>query len=195
MSKPSERRSFSAVAQTLHWVTAAMVLAMLGIGAAMVASLGGYHTLVSVHRPLGLTVLVLVVVRLAYRLWVPPPALPATVPRPERIAATASEYTLYGLMLALPLVGWGMTSAARYPVVLFGSVYLPNVLPHDLTLYAVLRKAHTVLAYALGLLILAHLGAVLFHTLVVRDGLLWRMVPWAGATADRAKPSAPARAG
>jgi cytochrome b561 len=98
--------------------------------------------------------------------------------RLERRAAAASEYTLYGLMFALPLVGWGMLSAARSPVVLFGSVHLPFILPHDALLYATLRNAHTVLAYLLFLTILAHFGAILFHTLIVRDGMLLRMVPW-----------------
>jgi cytochrome b561 len=98
--------------------------------------------------------------------------------RLERRAAAASEYTLYGLMFALPLVGWSMLSAARYPVVLFGSVHLPFIMPQDALLYAILRRTHTVLAYLLFLTILAHFGAILFHTLIVRDGMLLRMVPW-----------------
>jgi cytochrome b561 len=96
----------------------------------------------------------------------------------ERRAAAAGEYTLYGLMLALPLVGWCMLSAARSPIVLFGSVHLPYILPQDALLYAILRKTHTVLAYSLFLTVLAHLSAILFHTLIVRDGMLFRMVPW-----------------
>jgi cytochrome b561 len=85
---------------------------------------------------------------------------------------------MYGLMFVLPLVGWGMLSAARYPIVLYGSLHLPSVLPHDAMLYAVLRKAHTVLACLFFLMFLAHFGAVLYHTLIVRDGLLKRMAPW-----------------
>jgi len=85
---------------------------------------------------------------------------------------------MYGLMFVLPLVGWGMLSAARYPVVLFGSVHLPLILPHDAVLYAGLRRAHTALAYLLFLAFLAHFAAILFHTLIVRDGMLFRMVPW-----------------
>ena len=81
-------------------------------------------------------------------------------------------------MFVLPLVGWGMLSAARYPIVLFGSLHLPFILPHDAMLYAVLRKAHTILAYLFFLTFLAHFGAILFHTLIVRDGILKRMVPW-----------------
>jgi len=171
-------RQFTAFSRLLHWTMAAMVLTMLFVGVGMVASLADYHLLVSIHRPLGIGILVLVVVRFVNRLFNPPPPFPATMPRLERLAATASELTMYGLMFLLPLVGWGMLSAARYPIVLFGPVHLPNVLPHDLALYAVLRKAHTVLAYLFILTFLAHFGAVLFHALIVRDGILKRMVPW-----------------
>jgi cytochrome b561 len=151
---------------------------MLGVGVTMVASLGDYHVLVSIHRPLGIAILILVVVRFVVRRLSRLPPFPAAMSRLERRAATATEYTLYGLMFALPLVGWSMLSAAGYPVMLFGSVHLPFILPHDALLYAILRKTHTVLAYLLFLTILAHFGAILFHTLIVRDGMLLRMVPW-----------------
>src|SRR6266513_534732 len=147
---------FPAFSRLLHWTMAAMVLTMLCIGVAMVVSLASYHVLVSIHRPLGIAILILVGVRFVNRLLNPPPPFPATMSRAERRVATASEYTLYGLMFVLPLVGWGMLSAARYPIVLFGSVHLPNILPHNLTLHAVLRQAHTVLAYLFFLTFLAH---------------------------------------
>jgi cytochrome b561 len=169
---------FPAFSRLLHWTMAAMVLTMLCIGVAMVVSLASYHVLVSIHRPLGIAILILVVVRFVNRLFNPPPPLPATMSRAERLAATASEYTMYGLMFVLPLVGWGMLSAARYPIVLYGSLHLPFILPHDAMLYSVLRKAHTVLAYLFFLTFVAHFGAILFHTLIVRDGILKRMVPW-----------------
>jgi cytochrome b561 len=157
---------------------AAMVLTMLGIGVTMVTSLANYQVLVSIHRPLGIAILILVVIRFVNRLLNPPPPFPPTMSRLERLTATASEYLLYGLMFVLPLVGWGMLSAARYPIVLYGPLHLPSILPHDATLYALLRKAHTILAYLFFLTFLAHFGAVLYHTLIVRDGLLKRMVPW-----------------
>jgi cytochrome b561 len=169
---------FPAFSRLLHWTMAAMVLTMLCIGVAMVVSLDRYHVLVSIHRPLGIAILILVVVRFVNRLLNPPPPLPATMSRAERLAATASEYTMYGLMFVLPLVGWGMLSAARYPIVLYGSLHLPFILPHDVMLYAELRKAHTILAYLFFLTFVAHFGAILFHTLIVRDGILKRMVPW-----------------
>jgi cytochrome b561 len=169
---------FTAFSRLLHWTMAAMVLTMLCIGVAMVVSLANYHVLVSIHRPLGIAILILVGVRFLNRLWNPPPPFPATMSRAERLAATASELTMYGLMFVLPLVGWGMLSAARYPIVLYGPLRLPNILPHDVMLYAALRKAHTILAYLFILTFIAHLGAILFHTLIVRDGILTRMAPW-----------------
>src|SRR5919198_1427085 len=174
----TQHRQFTAFSRLLHWTMAAMVLTMLCIGVAMVASLADYHVLVSIHRPLGIAILILVVVRFVNRLLNPPPPFPATMPRAERLAATGAEFLMYALMFALPLVGWGMLSAARYPVVLFGSLHLPYILPHDVALYAALRKAHTVFAYLFFLTFLAHFGAILFHTLIVRDGILKRMVPW-----------------
>ncbi len=155
-----------------------MVLTMLCIGVAMVASLANYHVLVSIHRPLGIAILILVVVRFVNRLLNPPPPLPATMSRAERLAATASEYTMYGLMFVLPLVGWGMLSAAHYPIVLFGSLHLPFILPHNAMLHARCGRAHTILAYLFFLMFIAHFGAILFHTLIVRDGILKRMAPW-----------------
>ena len=175
---PSPRRQFTALSRLLHWTMAAMVLTMLCIGVAMVASLVNYHVLVSIHRPLGIAILVLVVIRVVNRLLNPPPPFPATMSCAERLAATASELAMYGLMLVLPLVGWGMLSAAHYPVVLYGSLHLPYILPHNAMLYAVLRKAHTILAYMFFLTFIAHFGAILFHTLIVWDGILKRMAPW-----------------
>ena len=174
----TQPRQFAASSRLLHWLMAVMVLTMLGIGMAMVVSLGNYHVLVSIHRPLGIAILILVVVRFVNRLLNPPPPFPASMSRAERLAATASELAMYGLMLVLPLVGWGMLSAARYPIVLYGSLHLPFILPHSAAVYAVLRKAHTILAYLFFLTFMGHFGAVLFHTLIVRDGLLKRMAPW-----------------
>src|SRR5258705_12329747 len=178
MRMSTERRQFAAFSRLLHWTMAAMVLTMLGIGAAMVASLADYHVLVSIHRPLGIAILILVVVRFVNRQLTSLPPFPPTMSRAERLAASASELTMYGLMFVLPLVGWGMLSAARYPIVLYGSLHLPAILLHNVMLYAALRKGHTILAYFFFMMFIAHFGAILFHTLIVRDGLFKRMAPW-----------------
>ena len=174
----SEQGRFPVLMRILHWLMAAMVLSMLGIGVAMVASLGDYHRLVSIHRPLGIAILILVVIRFVNRQFSTLPPFPATMSSGERVVAHASEILLYTLLFVLPLIGWGMLSAARFPIVLYGPMHLPPILPHNVMLYAFLRKTHTVLAYLLFLAFIAHFGAVLFHTLVVRDRLLNRMAPW-----------------
>jgi cytochrome b561 len=161
-----------------HWLMATMVLTMLGIGVAMVASLADYHWLVSIHRPLGILILILVVIRYVNRRFSTMPPFPATMASQERRIAHASEILLYTLLFVQPVVGWGMLSAARYPIVLYGPLHLFPILPHSVMLYAALRKAHTVLAYLLFLAFIAHFGAVLFHTLVMRDHLFNRMAPY-----------------
>jgi len=169
---------FTLFARILHWTMAAMILAMLFIGVAMVASLADYHLLVSIHRPLGIAILVLVIIRYVNRRLNPPPQFPASMPRVERFAATTSEMMMYAMMFALPLIGWGMLSAARYPIVLYGPLHLPPILPHSPVLYAVLRKTHTIVAYLFFATFIAHFSAVLIHTLIMRDHLIDRMVPW-----------------
>ena len=188
----TQRRQFAAFSRLLHWTMAAMVLTMLCIGVAMIASLANYHVLVSIHRPLGIAILILVVVRFVNRQLTTLPPFPATMSRAERRVAHGSELTMYGLMFVLPLVGWGMLSAARYPIVIYGPLHLPFILPHNAMLYAVLRKAHTILAYLFFLTFIAHFGAILFHTLIVRDGIFERMAPWNVRPREPDLPSVPA---
>ncbi len=176
---------FNVLARLLHWAVALLVLTMLFIGVAMVASVAHYGTLVAIHRPLGIIILVLVVVRLANRLFTKAPPLPPTVPPPERVIAKGSEALMYVLLLAMPLIGWAMLSAGRYPIVMWGGVHLPPVAPASPMLYAGLRRAHTVLAYLLFFTVLAHLSAILLHTLVIRDGLLGRMTFGAAGPRDK----------
>ena len=170
---------FAAASRLLHWLMATMIIAMLFIGVGMAASVSrSYDLLVSIHRPLGIAILVLCIARIVNRFINPPPDLPDTVPSLQRFAAKASHIVLYALMLILPLVGWGMQSAARYPIVLYGPVRLPAILPHDLTIYAWLREFHTVLAYLLFATFVAHLGAALYHGLIRRDGVFGSMASW-----------------
>jgi cytochrome b561 len=122
--------------------------------------------------------MILVVIRFVNRQFSTMPPFPATMSSQERFIAHESEILLYTLMFVQPLVGWGMLSAARYPIILYGSLHLFPILPHSVMLYAALRKAHTILAYLLFLAFIAHFGAVLFHTLILRDRLFSRMAPW-----------------
>jgi cytochrome b561 len=167
---------FPAISRFLHWLMAIVVLSMLFIGIGMVATESNrYHVLVSIHKPLGIAILVLVIIRFVNRRLNPPPPLPASLPRWQRMAAEGSHYLLYALMFAMPLIGWGMLSAEPYPVVLAGPLRLPPILPQNAMLYAWLRQLHTVLAYLFFLTFLAHFGAALLHGLVRRDGVFESM--------------------
>jgi cytochrome b561 len=166
---------FPLTSRLLHWIMAVLILAMLFIGVAMVASLSDYYRLVSIHKPIGILILILAAMRLVNRLVNPPPPLPAGMPSPLRIAAAASHWLLYVLMFAQPVVGWGMLSAAGYPIALIGTFHLPPILPHDAALYALLRPLHSVLAFVLFATFLLHLGAALVHAFVFRDGVFRSM--------------------
>ena len=172
------RTRFTVTQRTLHWLMAGCILAMLFIGVGMVSTVKTVHlTLISIHKPLGIAILILALVRVVMRLATGTPRLPADLPAPMKLAATLSHYALYALMIAMPLIGWAMLSAAGYPVVLFGGVQLPAILPQSDSLHALLWGAHRVLAFAFFALILLHLAAALFHALVRRDGVFTSMAP------------------
>ncbi|WP_042300803.1 cytochrome b [Paraburkholderia kururiensis] len=170
------RTHFSFAARTLHWIMAAAIIAMLFIGVGMVATVSRAHdVLIAIHKPLGVTLLLLVLVRAGVRLAHGTPALPADMPGMQRAAAKLSHLALYALMLAMPLIGWAMLSAAGYPVTLYGPWHLPPIAPHSVTLYATLRTLHTVLGLTLFAVVLLHLAAALYHGLIRRDGVLASM--------------------
>jgi cytochrome b561 len=180
--------AFTPFQRLLHWVVAVCILAMLFIGVGMVSTvMPKYLLLVSIHKSLGITILVLVLIRLAVRLRYGAPALPADLPEPMKLAAHLSHYALYGLMLSMPLLGWGMLSAGAYPVIVFGSVYLPAILPQSDSLHSWLWDAHFYLAFAFFALVLMHLAAALFHAIVRRDGVFQTMAPWHSSEGPRAK--------
>jgi cytochrome b561 len=167
---------FTLPARVLHWLMALLIVAMLFIGIGMVASVSGRHEwLLRIHKPLGIAILVLAVVRLAVRLRHPPPALPTDLPALQKLAAHASHWLLYLLMLAMPLVGWAMLSAGGYPVMLGESLRLPAIFPTSPIAFAILRHLHTWLALLLFLTFLAHMAAALYHGLIRRDGVLASM--------------------
>jgi cytochrome b561 len=80
-------------------------------------------------------------------------------------------------MIGMPLIGWGMLSAASYPVVLFGGVHLPSILPVSPSLHTLLWRAHHYLAFAFFAFILMHVAAILFHKLIRNDGIFEAMAP------------------
>lgn len=163
---------------TLHWLLALMILGSLGVGLYMTglpfspARLKLYNW----HKWAGVTILVLSALRLLWRLTHrPPPSLP--MPAWQQRASRAAHAALYALFFAVPLAGWAYSSAAGFPVVLFGVLPLPDFVVPDRALSASLKPLHRWLAYALAALIALHVVAALKHHFVDRDGLLLRMMP------------------
>ena len=172
------RQRFTPLQRLLHWSIAVCILAMLFIGVGMVSTVAPkFLSLVAIHKSLGIAILALALIRLAVRLRYGAPALPADLPEPMKLAAYLSHYALYALMIGMPLLGWAMLSAAAYPVVVFGSVRLPAILPQSASLHTLLWDAHYYLAFAFFGLVLLHVAAALFHALVRRDGVFQTMAP------------------
>jgi cytochrome b561 len=169
---------FTPLQRVLHWLMAACILAMFFIGVGMVSSIAPkYLPLIAIHKSLGTIILLLALIRLAVRWRYGAPPLPASLPVPMKLAAELSHYVLYTLMIVMPLLGWAMLSAADYPVVLFGGLHLPMILPQSDSVHTALWNAHFYLAFVFFAIVLLHLAAALFHGLVRRDGVFEAMAP------------------
>ena len=181
-----DHERFAPLQRLLHWVMAACILAMLFIGVGMVSTIERkYLALVSIHKSLGIAILMLALIRLVVRLRYGAPALPPVMPEPMKLAAYLSHYALYALMIGMPLIGWAMLSAAPYPVTVFGAVHLPAILPQSDRLHSLLWSAHFYLAFVFFGVILLHIAAALFHALVRRDGVFESMAPAFGTINER----------
>jgi cytochrome b561 len=181
------RHRFTPLQRLLHWLMAICLVALLFIGVGMVSTvMPKYLPLISIHKSLGIVILILALIRLAVRLHDGAPPLPADLPEPMKFAAYLSHYALYGLMIVMPLLGWTMLSAAAYPVVLYGGIHLPSLVPQSERLHTLLWNAHYYLAFAFFALVLMHVAAALFHAMVRRDGVFEAMAPV--SLADPARP-------
>ncbi|MEO7430791.1 MAG: cytochrome b [Dokdonella sp.] len=190
----SAPRHFNLTARVLHWSMALLIVTMLFVGVGMVASMSLRPSLVSLHRPIGIAILLLVIVRGINRFRHPPPPLPADLPAVQVLAAKASHWLLYALMFAMPLIGWSMMSAGGYPVTMFKGFALPPIAPHNATVYAGLRGAHTWLALLLFATVLMHLAAALYHAWVRRDDVFPSMARGEPAAIAPASPAGEANA-
>lgn len=163
---------FGLFQRLLHWLMAACIIAMLFIGVGMVSTVAPtYLPLILIHKTLGVTLLVLAVIRLALRLHHGAPPLPEDLPPAIKLAARLSHLALYGFMIVMPLLGLGMLWAAAYPIVLYGGIQIPALLPQNDRAHTLLWNAHFYLGFAFFALVLLHLAAALFHALVRRDGV------------------------
>jgi cytochrome b561 len=169
------------MAITLHWVMAAILIALVALGLYMVRLPDvGFDTtkigLILYHKEFGILVLALVILRLAWRVTNALPRLVENLPDWQKVVARFVHLCFYGLMFSLPITGWLMSSAAGFPVSFFGLFDLPDLIPYNDYLFQVFIAVHKWLGYALIPLIIIHAGAALRHHLVFRDDTLRKML-------------------
>jgi cytochrome b561 len=170
---------YGAVAQLLHWLIVGLIITQfalaskaddLPLGPAKIAVLAQ-------HKSFGMTIFMLAVVRVLWRLANPVPGLPVAMPAWQRMAAHASHLALYGLILVTPLVGWTMSSARNFPVSWFGLFTFPDLVQPDRARYEFLHDAHEALAMSILVIAALHAAAALKHHFIDRDDVLRRMLP------------------
>ena len=170
---------YGGVAKTLHWGMALLILGMLAVGIYMVDLPGtpDKFTLYGWHKSFGATILVLAFLRFCWRLTNPQPALPEHMKPLERLLAHLSHYALYGFMFLLPMSGWLMSSAAGFPVSVFGWFTLPDLIAPEKATRELFGLVHQYAAYLLIGLLVLHVAASLLHHFYHKDDVLRRMLP------------------
>jgi cytochrome b561 len=170
---------YTTTAIALHWLMAALILGLFGVGLYM-ADLPLSPTKLQIyswHKWAGVTAFMLVFVRLVWRATHRPPALPAAMPRWQQFAAHAGHGLLYLLMIAIPLSGWLMSSAKGFQTVYFGVLPIPDLLTKNKELGDTLREVHETLNFLMIAIVAGHVGAALKHHFIDRDDILTRMSP------------------
>ena len=170
---------YGGIAQLFHWVIVGLIITQfvlanrsddLPLGIKKIAVLAQ-------HKSVGMTILMLALLRLVWRFTNPVPAEPTTIPSWQRLAARGSHMLLYLLLFIMPLSGWLMSSARNFPVSWFGLFTFPDLIGPDRALYERLHDVHELLAGTLFVLAIVHALAALKHHFFDRDNVLRRMLP------------------
>jgi cytochrome b561 len=177
--EPNSDSSWGAPAKFFHWLVAALIFIQFALGWLAV----GWRlspaklNLFVWHKSTGMLILMLVLVRLSWRLANPTPALPVDTPTWERVAAHMSHGLLYVMMIAMPLTGWTVQSAAGVPFRIFWRIPLPALASPDKHIAEFASLAHFSLSIGFTVLLVLHIGAALRHHFVKRNNVLTRMLP------------------
>ena len=175
----NSEEAYGIIAQALHWCVAALIFVQLPLGlyaANLPVSMARLQWL-SYHKSLGLTILALVLVRLAWRWTDAPPALPDTMAQLERRAARAMHIALYVVPVLAMLAGWLYASAAGLSVNWFGLILIPDLIAKDTGIAPLFKELHHGLVGLLALLLVGHIAAAARHAFILRDNVAQRMLP------------------
>lgn len=172
-------KKYTRTAIALHWLMALLILATFPLGLYMSdLALSPFKLrLYSYHKWIGIVILMLLLVRVIWRLTHRPPTFETALLRWQILSAHAVHLLLYILLFIVPLSGWLMSSALGFQTVLFGVLPLPDLIGPDKALGAVLKNVHEVLNYSLLGVVIVHVAAALQHHFIRRDGTLRRMLP------------------
>jgi cytochrome b561 len=178
-----EKSSWDGVAKSFHWVVALMILGELALGQIIErTALSPLKLDLFVwHKSIGVTILLLVILRLGWRLTHSPPAPPAGTPAWENTLARIGHVLLYCLMFAVPLAGWTVSDTSRIPFKVFWLVPAPDLMTADRELSELAADVHGGLTKLLTVVVLIHIAAALRHHFFLRNKVLRRMLPERGS--------------
>lgn len=174
------RERYGLIAQLFHWIVVVLVITQFALGFTAHGLPISLERLILLarHKSIGITIFVLVVLRLAWRLYSKPPALPPSPHRFFNAAARMSHGLMYALLLAMPPVGWLLSSASNLTVAWFGLFSLPNLVAPDKRLANWMLMTHESMAWLLLATITVHVLAALWHHFLLKDSVLLRMLPF-----------------
>ena len=177
LKNPPDR--WGGISQLLHWVTVVLIVVMAWIGLRMGDMPNGPDKIATyaLHKSIGITILALVAIRIAWRLHAGAPDPIPGSPRWQERIASLTHLALYGLLLAMPLSGWVLNSASGFPLQWFGLFNLPAITGKDHELHELAEDIHEWLFWAMATLVVVHAAAAFYHHLFQRDATLLRMLP------------------
>ena len=180
MTLRNTTRRWGAIAQLFHWLIVALIIVQVTLAEMADDLPAGMRklSLLARHKSVGITILGLVILRLAWRWLNEHPPLPENLKRYEQVLARVTHVALYVLLFAMPLSGWMMSSARGFPVSWFGFFQLPDLVPRSRQLYEAFLVTHQTLAWTLFVVIGLHIAGALKHHFVHKDDVLRRMLPF-----------------
>jgi cytochrome b561 len=175
----NDSQRYGAISKLLHWTIVALIITQFVLASAFEDMPSGVEKLatVSQHKSVGMLILILAMLRIAWRVANPAPAMPSAMPAWQRKSAAVSHGLLYLLLLLQPITGWLTSSTKNYPVSFFGWFQFPDLVGPNEGLHELLEDVHEALATTILVVALLHAAAALYHHFVVKDDVLRRMLP------------------
>ena len=176
---PALARHYDRIALGFHWLILALLVAQFAIAWTMpdIKKATPDTGLVAWHLSVGSTILLVMLLRLAWRLTHTPPPPPSDLMPALQLLSRLTHWLLYAILIALPVLGWINASSRGYRVVLLGLIPLPQLVPTGNAFGHEMGDIHGTVAWMLLGIVALHVAGALYHTLIKQDGLLRRMLP------------------